>query len=63
MQEIEFILYPDGRVEERVSGVCGTDCMALTQAIEEKLGAVRSNDLTQDYYQQATVTQTLSSWS
>ncbi len=57
MEQIEFILHPDGRVEERVTGLCGSDCRALTKALEEQLGTVQRVDLAPDYYQQATVTQ------
>ena len=39
-QELEFIIYPDGRVEERVLGVKGADCQKLTLKIEQELGEV-----------------------
>ena len=38
MQEIEFIIYPDGRVEERVIGVKGENCQQLTAKLNEALG-------------------------
>jgi len=63
MQQIEFILHADGRVEERVIGLVGKDCIQLTQAVEEKLGTVIRSEPTQEQYQQSTVTETVSSWS
>ena len=33
-QEIEFIIRPDGTVEERVLGVSGPDCEIITEDIE-----------------------------
>jgi Protein of unknown function (DUF2997) len=52
MEQVEFILHPDGRVEERVTGVVGNSCSELTRAIEEKLGTVQDQALTSEYYQQ-----------
>ncbi len=53
MEQIEFILHPDGRVEERVIGVVGNSCSELTRSVEEKLGHVQDQTLTSEYYQQA----------
>jgi hypothetical protein len=53
MEQIEFILHPDGRVEERVVGVVGKSCSELTRSVEEKLGTVQDQTLTSEYYQQA----------
>ncbi len=63
MQEIEFILHADGRVEERVLGVHGSDCTAVTKAIEQKLGAVDHTETTPDYYQKVLATQQVGQWS
>lgn len=63
MTQIEFILYPDGRVEERVTGVCGSDCKALTQAVEEKLGSVQATGPTQEQFQSTQIQQTVQGWS
>lgn len=52
MEQVEFILHPDGRVEERVVGVVGSSCSELTRSIEEKLGTVQDQTLTSEYYQQ-----------
>jgi Protein of unknown function (DUF2997) len=54
MEQIEFILHPDGRVEERVVGVVGNSCSELTRSVEEKLGHVQDQTLTSEYYQQTT---------
>jgi Protein of unknown function (DUF2997) len=54
METIEFVIYPDGRVEERVSGIVGGCCAIVTAAIEEKLGVVASQELTSEYFAQAT---------
>ncbi|MGQ9866099.1 MAG: DUF2997 domain-containing protein [Pseudanabaenaceae cyanobacterium] len=57
METLEFIIYPDGRVEERVSGLLGPDCRALTAAIEQALGTVTTCELTAEYFAQ-TLSQT-----
>lgn len=62
MQEIEFILYADGRVEERVTGIRGTDCTQLTAALEATLGVVRQVQPTPEYFQ-AQNTQTVQQWT
>jgi len=54
METLEFLIYPDGRVEERVSGLLGPDCQALTEAIEQALGTVTACELTADYFAQTT---------
>ncbi len=68
METLEFIIHPDGRVEERVFGIVGSACAELTSAIEEKLGTVVSRTITAEYVQQrqpvqaTQSTQTLSVW-
>jgi hypothetical protein len=52
METLEFIIYPDGRVEERVLGIVGRECSVVTSAIEEKLGTVVSRTITAEYLQQ-----------
>jgi hypothetical protein len=39
---LEFVIYPDGRVEERVKGVKGANCQELTAKLEAALGKVRA---------------------
>jgi Protein of unknown function (DUF2997) len=50
METIEFVIYPDGRVEERVIGMVGGSCAQVTAAIEEKLGVLASQELTSEYF-------------
>jgi hypothetical protein len=49
-QQIEFVIKPDGTVEERVTGVAGPDCEKVTAAIESALGEVGKREHTSDYY-------------
>jgi riboflavin synthase len=50
METLEFIIHPDGRVEERVTGMVGSSCAEVTAAIEAKLGMVVSRELTSDHF-------------
>jgi hypothetical protein len=52
METLEFIIYPDGRVKEMVTGIVGASCTEVTAAIEEQLGHVVSQQATSDYYTQ-----------
>lgn len=40
LEEIEITIDPDGRTHVQVRGVPGADCVALTAALEEKIGAL-----------------------
>ncbi len=51
-QEIEFVIRPDGTVEERVVGVSGPECEQITSTIEDSLGSVTRRERTSDYYGQ-----------
>lgn len=69
METLEFIIYPDGRVREKVTGIVGTSCAEVTAAIEAQLGRVVSQAKTSEYFaqkaqQQATATTqtTFSNW-
>ena len=70
VETLEFIIYPDGRVKETVTGIVGASCQEVTAAIEEQLGVVVSQQSTAEYYAQE-VTQstkvnnqnTFSGWS
>lgn len=53
METLEFIIYPDGRVQEKVTGIVGASCQEVTEAIEAQLGQVVSQEQTADYYQQS----------
>lgn len=50
METLEFIIYPDGRVQETVTGIVGSSCQEVTAAIEAQLGRVVSMETTSDYY-------------
>lgn len=52
METLEFIIYPDGRVQERVTGVVGQSCTVVTAAIESELGDVIKQTPTADYFTQ-----------
>ena len=53
METLEFIIYPDGRVQEKVTGIVGTSCAEVTAAIEAKLGLVVSQESTSEYFAQS----------
>jgi hypothetical protein len=69
METLEFVIYPDGRVQEKVTGIVGASCAEVTAAIEAQLGRVITTEQTSEFFAQVqnhsatTVTQTaLSEW-
>ncbi|NEQ68972.1 MAG: DUF2997 domain-containing protein [Symploca sp. SIO1B1] len=52
METLEFVIYPDGRVKEKVTGIVGCSCAEVTAAIEAQLGKVVSQEKTSEYYSQ-----------
>lgn len=52
METLEFVIYPDGRVKEMVTGIVGSSCAEVTAAIEAQLGVVVSQQPTSEYYAQ-----------
>jgi len=52
METLEFVIYPDGRVKETVTGIVGTSCAEVTAAIEAQLGEVVSHQPSSEYYAQ-----------
>ena len=61
LEQIEFKIYPDGRVEETVRGVKGNNCHKVTEKINENLGKVIASEPTEEMYEQELVIdQTLS---
>jgi Protein of unknown function (DUF2997) len=50
METLEFIIYPDGRVQEKVTGIIGASCAEVTAAIEAQLGQVLSQEPTSEYF-------------
>ncbi|MEM1368894.1 MAG: DUF2997 domain-containing protein [Cyanobacteria bacterium P01_H01_bin.15] len=68
METLEFIIHPDGRVEEKVTGIVGTSCEEVTAAIESQLGLVLRQDKTSEFYAQPvtvkdTARERVSDWS
>ncbi len=70
LETLEFTIYPDGRVKEKVTGIVGASCQEVTAAIEAQLGQVVSQEKTADYFANkahSSVTETnrasVSSWS
>lgn len=53
METLEFIIYPDGRVQEKVTGIVGTSCTEVTAAIEAQLGRVLTHEPTSEYFAQS----------
>jgi hypothetical protein len=56
METLEFIIYPDGRVQEKVTGIMGSSCAEVTAAIEAQLGIVLHQQSTSEYFTQSTQT-------
>ncbi len=54
METLEFIIYPDGRVQEKVTGIIGASCAEVTAAIEAQLGRVVNVESTAEYFAQPT---------
>jgi hypothetical protein len=52
METLEFVIYPDGRVQEKVTGIVGQSCTEVTAAIESELGQVVSQQPTSEYFTQ-----------
>jgi hypothetical protein len=52
METLEFVIYPDGRVKEMVTGIVGRSCAEVTAAIEKQLGQVMAQENSSEYYAQ-----------
>ncbi len=52
METLEFIIYPDGRVVEKVTGIMGNSCTEVTAAIEAQLGHVVNRENSAEYFAQ-----------
>ncbi len=53
METLEFVIYPDGRVQEKVTGVIGANCTEVTAALEAELGQVLSHQPTSEFFNNA----------
>ncbi|MEA5581534.1 DUF2997 domain-containing protein [Nodularia harveyana UHCC-0300] len=67
METLEFIIYPDGRVQETVTGIVGNSCAEVTAAIEAQLGLVLSHEPTSEFFanqvEQSSVVNTQATYS
>ena len=54
METLEFVIYPDGRVKELVTGIVGKSCAEVTAAIEAQLGEVTTQQKTSEFFAQPT---------
>jgi hypothetical protein len=52
METLEFVIYPDGRVQEKVTGIVGASCAEVTAAIEAQLGQVLVQSKTSEHFAQ-----------
>ncbi len=52
METLEFVIHPDGRVQEKVTGIVGRSCAEVTAAIEAELGVVLNQETTSEYFTQ-----------
>jgi Protein of unknown function (DUF2997) len=50
LETLEFVIYPDGRVQETVTGIIGASCAEVTALIEAQLGQVTSFQQTSEYF-------------
>lgn len=53
METLEFLIYPDGRVQEKVTGIVGASCVEVTAAIEAELGQVLTSEQTSEFFEAA----------
>ncbi len=67
METLEFVIYPDGRVYEKVTGIVGASCAEVTAAIEAHLGEVLTAEQTSEFFatamQQCTIATTQATFS
>mmetsp|Transcript_23140 Transcript_23140/g.29178 ORF Transcript_23140/g.29178 Transcript_23140/m.29178 type:complete len:150 (-) Transcript_23140:222-671(-) len=55
IEQIEFKIYPDGRIEESVRGIKGGECHKVTEEINQSLGKVVDSKPTEEMYEQEIV--------
>lgn len=55
LEQIEFKIFPDGRIEETVRGIKGGECHSVTKEINESLGRVVDTKPTEEMYEQEIV--------
>eukprot|EP01083_Nonionella_stella_P056911 149633_1 len=52
IEEIEFRIYPDGRITEVVRGVKGNNCEQVTESINKALGNVVDSQPTEEMFEE-----------
>jgi hypothetical protein len=57
-REIEIDIDRDGKVNIKVKGVQGADCLEFSQFLEEALGETVEQEVTSEYYQLPAPTET-----
>jgi hypothetical protein len=57
-REMEIEIGRDGKINIRVKGVQGADCLEFSQFLEEALGDTVEQELTSEYYQVPAPTET-----
>ncbi|HSF31390.1 MAG TPA: DUF2997 domain-containing protein [Candidatus Tectomicrobia bacterium] len=57
-REMEIEIGRDGKVNIKVKGVQGADCLEFSQFLEEALGEPLEQELTSEYYQVPASTET-----
>lgn len=55
LEQIEFKIFPDGRIEETVRGIKGGNCHKVTEEINQSLGKVVDSKPTEEMYEQEIV--------
>lgn len=50
-QRIEYLIGKDGKIVERAIDISGSECVAITAAIETNLGKVEARELLPNYYE------------
>ena len=60
IEEIEFRIFPDGRVQEVVRGIKGKTCQEVTETINKQLGSVVDTAPTEEMFEEeVTIDQTI----
>jgi hypothetical protein len=57
-REIEIEIGRDGKINIKVKGVQGADCLEFSQFLEEALGDTVEQEVTSEYYQMPAPTET-----
>ena len=52
MQEMEITIDNEGRIQVKVNGAHGTDCLAITKNLEKTAGVVEERVYLPAYYEQ-----------